>query len=40
LKSQLRLAAPTPEVQKVLELTKVTSMIKVFNSVDAALQSF
>jgi len=29
LKSQLRLAAPTPEVQKVLELTKVTS-IKLF----------
>ncbi len=40
LKSQFRLAAPTPEVQKVLELTKVTSMIKVFNTVDAALQSF
>jgi len=40
LKSQFRLAAPTPEVQKVLELTKVTSMIKVFNSVEAALQSF
>lgn len=40
LKSQFRLACPTQEVQKVLELTKVTSMIKVFNSVEAALQSF
>jgi len=40
LKSGLRLASPNPEVQKVLELTKVTSVIKVFETVDAALQSF
>ncbi len=40
LKSGLRLAAPQPEVEKVLELTKVTSVIKIFNTVDAALNSF
>ena len=40
LKSQLRLAAPNQEVQRVLELTKVTSMIKVFDTVDAAINSF
>jgi anti-sigma B factor antagonist len=40
LKSGLRLASPNPEVQKVLELTKVTSVIKVFSTVDAAVQSY
>lgn len=40
LRSQFRLSSPTQEVKKVLELTKVTSMIKVFNSVESALQSF
>ncbi|HMB20219.1 MAG TPA: STAS domain-containing protein [Spirochaetota bacterium] len=40
LKSQLRLASPNQEVQRVLELTKVTSMIKVFDTVDAAINSF
>lgn len=40
LKSGLRLVAPHPEVQKVLDLTKVSKVIKVFNSVDTAMQSF
>ncbi len=40
LKSGLRLASPNPEVQKVLELTKVTSVIKIFETVESALQSF
>ncbi len=40
LKSNLRLASPNTEVQKVLELTKVTSVIKVFDTIDAAIQSF
>ena len=40
LKSGLRLAAPNQEVRKVLELTKVTSVIKVFDTNEAALQSF
>jgi anti-anti-sigma factor len=39
LKSNLRLASPNAEVQKVLELTKVTSVIKVFDTIEAALQS-
>jgi anti-sigma B factor antagonist len=40
LKSGLRIAAPNPEVKKVLDLTKVTSVIKVFESSDAAFLSF
>lgn len=40
LKSNLRLASPNPEVQKVLELTKVTSVIKVFETVEAAAKSY
>lgn len=40
LKNGLRLAAPQAEVEKVLELTKVTAVIKIFSTVDAALQSF
>lgn len=40
LKSNLRLAAANNEVKKVLELTKVTSVIKFFNTIDEALASF
>lgn len=40
LKNGLRLASPQPEVEKVLELTKVTSVIKIFNTVDSAMKSF
>jgi anti-anti-sigma factor len=40
LKSQLRLACANNEVKKVLELTKVTSVIKLFETVDMALTSF
>ena len=40
LKSQLRLAAANDEVKKVLDLTKVTSVIKLFNGIDEALASF
>jgi len=39
LKSDLRLACANPEVEKVLELTKVTSVIKLFDTVEVALQS-
>jgi anti-anti-sigma factor len=40
LKSQLRLASANEEVKKVLDLTKVTSVIKLYKSVDEALASF
>jgi anti-sigma B factor antagonist len=40
LKSQLRLACANSEVKKVLELTKVTSVIKLFDNIDMALASF
>jgi anti-sigma B factor antagonist len=40
LKNNLRLASPNQEVQKVLDLTKVTSVIKVFHTADAAVKSF
>lgn len=40
LKSQLRLAEANEEVKKVLELTKVTSVIKLLDTVDQALQTF
>ena len=40
LKSQLKLACPNDDVKKVLELTKVTSVIKLFPTVEAALNSF
>ena len=39
LKSQLKLASANEEVKKVLELTKVTSVIKLFNSVDEAIKN-
>ncbi len=40
LKSKLKLASPNEDVKKVLELTKVTSVIKLYESVDEAIQSF
>lgn len=40
LKSHLRLAAANDEVKKVLDLTKVTSVIKLFKTVDEAIASF
>ena len=40
LKSKLKLASPNEDVKKVLELTKVTSVIKLYKSVDEAVQSF
>ncbi len=40
LKSQLRLAAANEEVKKVLELTKVTTVIKLFNTTEEAMESF
>lgn len=40
LKSQLRLAAANEEVKKVLELTKVTSVIKLMETISAAEESF
>ena len=40
LKSKLKLASPNEDVKKVLELTKVTSVIKLYKSVDEAIQSF
>jgi anti-anti-sigma factor len=40
LKSQLKLAAANSDVKKVLELTKVTSVIKLFDTIEDALKSF
>jgi anti-sigma B factor antagonist len=40
LKSQLRLASANEEVKKVLDLTKVTSVIKLYKSLDEAISSF
>lgn len=40
LQNQLRLASANEEVKKVLELTKVTSVIKLFDDLDSALNSF
>ena len=40
LKSQLRLASANEEVKKVLELTKVTSVIKLFDSIEESVQNF
>lgn len=40
LKSGLRLSGPNAEVQKVLELTKVSSVIKIFDTVENASKSF
>jgi anti-sigma B factor antagonist len=40
LQNQLRLAAANDEVKKVLELTKVTSVINLFDDIESALSSF
>ncbi len=40
LKSQLCFAAANVDLKKVLELTKVSSMIKLFPTVDEAIASF
>ncbi|MBN2041171.1 MAG: STAS domain-containing protein [Spirochaetes bacterium] len=40
LKSNLRLASPSYEVKKVLELTKVSSVVKIFETVELAAESF
>jgi anti-anti-sigma factor len=40
LKSKFRLACPGPDVKKVLELTKVSSIIKIFDTVESAVNSF
>ncbi|HOT45692.1 MAG TPA: STAS domain-containing protein [Spirochaetota bacterium] len=40
LESQLRFAAANTDVKKVLELTKVTSIIELFQTVDEAVASF
>lgn len=40
LKSQLKLACPNEDVKKVLELTKVTSVIKLYKTIDEAIASF
>ncbi len=40
LKSNLRLAAANDEVKKVLDLTKVTTVIKLFTTIEDALGSF
>jgi len=40
LKSKLRLAKPNEEVKKVLELTKVTTVIKLFEKIEDAIKSF
>jgi anti-anti-sigma factor len=36
----LRLAAPRPEVRKVLDLSGFTGILSVFNTVDDAVRSF
>jgi anti-sigma B factor antagonist len=40
LRNQLRLASANNEVKKVLELTKVSTVIKSFDTLDDALKSF
>ena len=40
LKSQLCLAGANEEVKKVLDLTKVTSVIKLYDSIESAMKSF
>ena len=36
----LRLAAPLPDVLKVLELSGFTSILKIFDTIDQAVESF
>ncbi len=40
LKSGFRIAGPSAEVKKVLELTKLTSVIDIFETIDIAVKSF
>ena len=40
LASELRLAAVNEQVKKVLEITKVNSVLKIFSTVDEAIASF
>lgn len=40
LNSKFILACPSDEVRNVLDLTKISTVIKVFNSVDEALNAF
>ncbi len=40
LKSGFRIVNPSPEVRNVLELTKLDSIVKIFETVDIALKSF
>lgn len=40
LKSGFRIANPSQEVRNVLELTKLDSVVKVFESTDFAVKSF
>jgi anti-anti-sigma factor len=40
LKSQLRLSSANDEVKRVLELTKVTSVIELHESIESAIKSF
>jgi len=40
LKAQFKVASPNEEIRKVLDLTKVSTVIKLYNSVDEAVKSF
>ncbi len=40
LKSDFRIANPSQEVRNVLELTKLDSVVKVFETTDIAIKSF
>lgn len=40
LKSGFRIVNPSPEVRNVLELTKLDSIVKIFETVDIAVKSF
>ncbi|MBP7737403.1 MAG: STAS domain-containing protein [Spirochaetes bacterium] len=40
LESQLRLASVNPEVKKVLEMTKIISIVTICSTVDEAIASF
>lgn len=36
----LKLAAPSPQAALILELTQLTGVVEIFDTVDAAMQSF
>jgi anti-anti-sigma factor len=40
LKSNLKLAGANEEVKRVLDLTKVTTVIKLYETIDQAIESF